>query len=102
MVYPSVMPKDAKDIESYYTSDKQILSFQTEVEVSSLKDQIMMVTLEACSPLERIIMHIHSNHSYPYFFFYLPLSQGIWTFLPISSLVVGIEGHQCCALSAPS
>lgn len=42
MAAPFVMPKNAKDIGPYYTSEKHILSFQTKVWISSLEDEKML------------------------------------------------------------
>lgn len=45
---PSVVPKDAENIGSDYTSEEQIFNFLSEVDVSSSEDKDMVI-LEACS-----------------------------------------------------
>lgn len=80
------MPKDAKDIWPYYSFGEQILSFQTEMKVSSSEDEGMAI-LEAFLPSERVTIHVFSNLSSHDFYFYLTFIKNMRIFLTFFSFI---------------
>lgn len=79
MVAPSLVSKDVKDIGFSYTTEEEVISFRTKVDISSWEDENMFF-LEVCTPSERDTMANPHDSPSPNFYFYLPLIKDMRLF----------------------